>query len=888
MLNRWVTRLRGLLRGRRIEADFDEELRYHLEQQIEQNLRCGMDSREAREAAVRQLGNPLLLREEARETWRWRRLDEIVRDLRYAVRGLGNNPGFSAVAILSLGFGIGAATTLFSVIDAADYRPLPFHEPDRLVWLAQLTPEDDPDCARCPATTSVPVANEWRRQTSAFEAFAVLDSTYGCLETGGRIECPDLGWASAGFFTLLGVQPILGRDFLPRDTAPAAEPVVILSHETWLRRYDGDPAVIGSRFEYASSASFEDHRSSTIVGVLPRGFRFNRDYPGWMPFPDDQVRPVFRSIGTITVVARLKPGIDATAAESELRAVHAGLATEFEEAARTIGAIRPLREKTGSGAGEGRGTLFSITLIVLGIAVLNVAGLLTARAAARHREFSVRRALGASRGRLVRQLLVEGSALGIAGGLLGSFICVWGVGVANLHFRMQQYGSPAQIDHRVLAFAISVALLAGILATLLPVVGIGRGGALGGLRRAATPAQIARQPAPGRPGNGTPGVLLVCQIAAALVLLSAAGLLGSDYLELRYLDIGYDPASLYEISIRGPDQYEAQPELMRPDAESIRARIEQAPGVVAASLSHYAAPWPEVVRLEGIETVAEGKSIWVEAVEADYFDTMGIPIIEGRPFAQQDLRDGEPVAIINRTAARAYGRSRSGLGRRVFIGNSETDGEWLTVVGVVEDVERGGMRQRHYPRVYRPLARAPIYGLYFRLDFKVAEGRTDVVRSVETSLSQALGRPIRPAVSHEEQLGARFLTERINAMALNAFAAFALLLAAIGVYGSIAYAVARRTREIGIRVALGAERSSILALFARRAVVITALGAALGLGGAFVLTRVLQSFVSATSVTDPRVFGGAALMLLGAILLAIYLPARRAIAVDPTTALSSE
>lgn len=897
MLSRWITRLRALFRGHRADAEFDEELRYHLEQQIEQNLSLGMDAKEARAAALRQFGNPLLLRDQARETWRWRRLDELAHDLRYAVRGMRNNPGFSAVAILSLGFGIGATTTLFSVIDAVDFRPLPYHEPDRLVWLALLTPEDYPDCARCPSNGPLGFANEWRQRTNSFAGFAVQDRTSGCLDTDGRIECFNMGRVSAGFFTVLGVRPVLGRDFAPHDTAPGAAPVVILSHETWQRRYGGDPAVIGSQFEYAQNSRLDNSSSSTIIGVLPRGFRFGSDHPAWVPFPDEPERSVIRTarmgpstwfLDTVTVIARLKPGIEPAIADAELRAVHAGLATDYPEVEGATAAALPLRERTGRNAGEGRGTLFSITLIVLGIAVLNVAGLLMSRAAARRREFSVRRALGASHGRLIRQVLVEGLALGLSGGLLGLVLCVWGVRVANLHFDTARYGYAAQLDHRVLAFATTVALAAGIVATVLPALGIGRRGRFGGLRDTAATAHTGRQGMPARSGAWTPGALLACQIAAALILLTAAGLLGSDYLMLRYLDIGYDPVNLHEAIFRGPDEYDAQPELMRPIAERARVRTEQIPEVLAASLIHYTAPYPEVVRLEGVETTPDDKSIFVGQVEVDYFDTMGMRVLQGRGLSPQDSKGAPAVAVINRTAAAAFGPGSTPLGRRVFVGRSPTEGEWLTVVGVVEDVERGWLVRRHYPWVYRPLAQAPIYAPLFRLHFRVADGHTDAVRAVETVLRDELGHPISPVVSHEEDLGGRFVSERVNAVALNAFAAFAILLAAIGVYGTVAYAVARRTREIGIRMALGAERRSILALFARRAAVITTFGAALGLGGSLAVARVLQSFVSATSVTDARVFGVAILILIAGIFLAAYMPARRATAVDPTLALRAE
>jgi putative ABC transport system permease protein len=879
MLARWLIRLRAFLRGRRVDSEFDEELGYHLEQQIRLNRELGMSREDARCAALRELGNPLQLREEARETWRWRRLDELGHDIRYAVRGLRDHPGFSAVAILSLGFGIGATTTLFSVIDALDFRPPPFHQPDRLVFLTELWPETEPDCPRCTALTWSATANEWRTRTSSFEAFGLIyDMSYLCLEDAGVSDCPGLGLASPGFFGVLGVRPALGREFLPEDALPGAAAVVVLSHDTWKGRFHGDPTVIGRRLEYAEDRTFSTRQSSTIVGVLPEGFRFTLDHPFWMPLTDDSVRR------DTTVVARLKPGIARAAADAELSAVHRGLVAARPDAYKgPDAAVRPLREALGRRRGEGRGTLFAIATIVLLIAVLNVAGMFTARATARHQELTVRRALGASSARLVRQLLVEGGTLGLAGGLLGVTMATWGVGFASLSFGMERYGPPPQLDHRVLAFATGLSIIAGLLAALLPAVGVGRTDLYSALREPVASGRKER-------AGWTPRVLLVGQIAAGLVLLSAAGLLGSEYLKLRYLDIGYDPVNVYEASLSWP--YREEPELMRPEAERARALIERIPGVVSASLRYRNLARPAIIRAEGRFDPGGEEELSaappVDRVDADYFETLGIGIVAGRSFSEDDDGSAPLVAIVNRAAASAYWPGRSALGQRLFLGDNASAGEWVSVVGVVEDVERGDYVRRHLPTLYRPLAQSRLYHPYILVDFKVAESRPEVLGMVQSELREALGIPIRPVTSHEGALADKFLSQRINAVALNLFAAFALLLASVGIYGNVAYAVTRRTREIGIRVALGAERANVLALLARSGIAIAFAGVTLGCLGSLALTRIMQSFVSTTSVTDPWVLGGAAFLMASAVLLATYLPARRATAVDPTVALRNQ
>ena len=873
MLARWLIRLRAFLRGRRVDSEFDEELRYHLEQQIRLNRELGMSREDARCAALRELGNPLQLRDEARETWRWRRLDELGHDIRYAVRALRDHPGFSAVAILSLGFGIGATTTLFSVIDALDFRPPPFHQPDRLVFLNELWPENDPDCPPCDAlrTTSSATANEWRTRTSSYEAFGLTHYSSLCLEDAGVSDCPGVGLASPGFFGVLGVRPALGREFLPEDALPGATAVVVLSHDTWKGRFHGDPTVVGQRLEYAEDSTFATRHSSTIVGVLPEGFRFRRDYPFWMPLTDDW---------DTTVVARLKPGIAPAAADAELSAVHRRLVAARPDVHKgPDAAVRPLREALARHVGQG--TLFAISTIVLLIAVLNVAGMFTARATARHQELTVRRALGASSARLVRQLLVEGGTLGLAGGLLGVTMATWGVGFASLSFGMGRNGPPAQLDHRVLAFATGLSIIAGLLAALLPAVGVGRTDLYSALRE---PVASGRK---GRAG-WTPRVLLVGQIAAGLILLSAAGLLGSEYLKLRYLDIGYDPVNVYEARLNWP--YREEPELMRPEAERARALIERIPGVVSASLRYLSGSRPAIIRAEGLFPGGEEElsAPVVDRVDADYFETLGIGIVAGRSFSEDDDGSAPLVAIVNRAAASAYLPGRSALGQRLFLGDSASAGEWVTVVGVVEDVERGEYVRRHLPRLYRPLAQSRLYHPYITVDFKVAESHPEVLGMVQSELRETLGSPIRPVTSHEGELAELFLSQRINAVALNLFAAFALLLASVGIYGNVAYAVTRRTREIGIRVALGAERGNVLALLARSGIAIAFAGVTLGFLGSLALTRIMQSFVSTTSVTDPWVLGGAAFLMASAVLLATYLPARRAMAVDPTVALRNQ
>lgn len=853
----------------------------HVEMRAEDLVRSGIAPSEAIRLARREFGNPERCKAEARLSRGLRWLDALRLswlDVRFATRSLRTKPLPTAMAILSLGLGIGASTTMFAVIDALDFRPLRFREPDRLVWLTEVSSVRFPGCARCPVLTSMRTAASWRAQTTSYQEMAVKGNSGIHLDAAGVSEYIEIGRASPGFFDLLGVRLVLGREFLPEDTADARD-VVILSHAMWMTRFNGDPAAIGAELEYFDDSTLRERHKGTIVGVLPRGFRFRSDHPFWLPLGGGAGTS---HVSLATVVARLDSEVTRSSAQAELDVVHARLTAEAAEPDEPRqAAVLPLRELLRMAVGEGRGMLFSIVMIVLCVATLNVAGLLVARAAARQQEFTVRRALGAPRSRLIRPLLVEGIVLGLGSGVLGAVMAVWGIRFAGLSLGLERYGPAVRIDERVLAFSIGVSIVVGLLTALLPARRVGRADLYSALR-----APVGLTPA--GPRGRAPGALLVAQVGAGLILLTAAGLLSTEYMRLRYLAIGYDPTDLYEAAISGPAAYRTQPELLRAEAIRARARLEAIPGVAAVSLKHLSAVNPAIARAEHPAPGVEDESIRVDNVDHDHFTTLGIRLAAGRTFSEADDRNAQPVAMLNRSAAARFWPDQAALGRRVFVGDSATAGEWLTVVGIVDDIERGEMARRGYLRLYRPLAQSPIYHPSILMDIRLADREPATLQAVQSALRASTGRPIRPLMSHEAQLGNRFVGPRIHAVALNLFAAFALVLAALGVYASVAYAVTRRTREIAVRVALGASRRDVFGLLVRRAASVVFVGLTLGGAGSFALARVLQSFLSATSVTDVRAFGGAALVMTCAVLIAAYLPTRRAMAVEPTIALRAE
>lgn len=874
MLRRWLVRLRALIRRQDVETEFDEELRFHLDREIERRIAAGMTAESARRAAMRGFGDLHRVKEEARETWRWRWVDELLQDIRYAMRGLRRSRGFTTVAALSLGFGIGATTTLFSVIDALDLRPLPYRDAERLVWLGEVRPSDDRSCPGCPFGTLQSTAAHWNAQARSLESVALWSNSDAYVRQGDVAENISVGYASAGFFEFLGVDLLFGRDIAIDDTVSGAEAVALLSYETWQTRFGGERDVLGARFEYYSDPALTAARVGTVVGVLPQGFQFGGDASMWLAMSGAEANRF------TDAVARLEASVSRESAEAELRAIATGLAElDGRNEPRDV-SVLPLRERLGWSAGQGRVLVFGVTVLVLMLAVMNVTGLSLARTISRRSELTVRSSLGASPMRIARQLVVEGICLSLIGAAIGGLLLIWGTRAASHWFRIEGAGVPLTIDRRVLAFSLGIAVVVGILTALLPSVWASRWNRL---------VLGDRSDSTLRPGvRRATAALLVLQIASGLVLLTGAGVLSSEFLKLRYLDLGFEPQRLYQVSLFGTRELRADPEAWRPRLEEVRRRIANVQGVESVSLWHSSAIDPAVVRPEGSTDVAPGtRTPRVQAVDASYFETFGTSVLAGDAFTAADGRGGRAVCVINAAAAAAFWPNERALGRQVFVGDS-TQGELLTVIGVVADVEQGEMVQRHWPTIYRPLDQAPLYhpaaSLYVRLS-----GRNDAnLSAMQRAVGAALGHPaaaFRPVAS---DLDRRFRTQRLNTYAFNLFAGFALLLAAMGIHGSVAYAVSRRTREIGVRVALGAQRGRVLKLVTEDTTSVVAIGLALGLLGSLVLTRGLRIFVSATSTADPRTFAVAALVAGMVALIATWLPARRATGVDPLIAMRSD
>jgi predicted permease len=614
---------------------------------------------------------------------------------------------------------------------------------------------------------------------------------------------------------------------------------------------------------------------------MPADFRFRGEVDVWLPLRLGGGAQ--RDVRLLTAVGRLAPGHTQAMASAELQGVAARLAQAYPADYRGWGArVEPLRRALDWGAGEGRFVLFGITALVLLVAIMNVAGLLLVRAAVRQHELATRRALGATRMQLWRQQLVEGACLGLGGGLTGILFALWGVRFAVRWFSLESTTFQLGMDRRVLLFASVLAIGGGMVAALLP--------ALRAVRRDPAGSLRVRGVAGGGMGTArTATALIAAQISLGLMLLTAAGLLSADFVALRYVDLGYDPRGLYRTTIHGTREQAADPASWRAVAEAVPARLLEVPGVLAASVEYQSAVHPAIVRAgDGASSSAEMMTPTVKAVNADYFAVWRIPVLLGRAPSAADRAGEPPVAVINRAAAASFWPGRNPLGRTVFLGDSGSVGELLTVVGVTADAERGDMVDRHWPAVYRPLPQARTWHTAARVNIRVAAGRPDVLATAQSVIRQTTDWPPGPFVSEEDALSERLSTRRLNALVLDVFAGFGLLLCAMGVYGSIAFAVTQRTREIGIRMAVGAARRDVFTLFARHGAALALAGVVTGLAGAVALARVFTGFVAGIHVTNPWVFAAAAGLMIGVAFAATLLPARRALRVDPAIALRIE
>lgn len=872
--------------GRRAD-ELSAEIEGHIAMAVRERVARGESLDSATAAARRQFGNREVVRGAARDMWGWVWLESLALDCRYAVRKLKEAPGFAAVATLSLAIGIGATVTMYAVVDAADIRGLPYPNADRLIVIEQTiaapaSPTSAPALHATPApntTTSI-----WLNSAHAFSAMSLVGQAQLHWTHDDEIEPLDVANVGPQFFAMLGATPIIGRTITPADTNPDAPGVIVLSYAFWHERFGADRHVVGQRIELdTSNAPSAAYETFTVIGVMPKQVDYPAAMSGWTA-----ARSGSRSWGV--VLAQLREHNTVTAAVAELRAITQSIpapaGSNQAPGVRATGLRESLHSKwSGTNdintidSAEGRLVRLAIVAFVLLIAMINVGNLLLARSASRDHEMGVRRALGASRARLAQQLLVEGGCIALIGGAVGVALARWGIGLVGSFGALKMNGIVPVLDWRILTFAITLTVIVALGTGFIPVLALVRAGGTESPKASAGKARARVQAA-----------LLVAQVAAALTLLTGAGVLGKELLRLEKQGFGFDPKNVVWF-----------PSLLRPAGmrsvefrEKVLSGLSRTPGVT--SVSEF-----ELFGNEGFYPVGEpgkaGKTMFDHqdvAIAPGFMKNLRIPITLGRDFTDADYATAAPVALISASTAKSFWPDQNPLGKQIVVPPPmKRKGDTVvvapltvTVIGVAGDVRFARVLGPPPMTLMRPVGAKAGFGMQFLV--RTANNPDVSLPALRHELNSLQGQPLLRAMYGTAQkmgIDRQLAEEAVTTRALVAFAAVALLLATIGIHGLVAYSVAQRTREIGIRMALGAESKSVLLLVTRRELRLAAIGFASGVAGAFALSRAIRALLYGTSPTDPVVFAGAAILLAVVILVASYLPARRATRIDPMIAL---
>jgi putative ABC transport system permease protein len=803
-------------------------------------------------------------------------MNTIWQDLRYGARMLLKTPGFTAVAVITLALGIGANAAIFSVVNATLLRPLPFDDPDRLIMIRETKLPQFPEFSVSPGNYL-----DWKKQNTVFERLvATQDSSQNLIGMGDPERLRGMR-VTDGFFAMLGARPQIGRDFLPEEDQPGRNNVVILSNGLWQRRFAADPNIVNRAITFSGG-------SYTVVGVMSAAFRYgDGGAEFWTPMAFTTEQAQQHGSHYVSAVGRLKPGVALARARSEMGMIADRLAKQYPDA-NTGWNVRltPLLEYTVRSVKPALLVLLGAVAFVLLIACANVANLLLARAAAREKEIAIRTSLGAGRARIVRQLLTESVLLATAGGAAGLMVAKWGT---DLLLALAPENLPrmsgVSLDGRALAFTAAITLLTGLCFGLFPALqasrpnlnetlkDAGRGSTDDGRRRFIR------------------GALVVLEVALALVLLVGAGLLIKSFLRLRGVSPGFNPEGALSVGI--PLSQRKYPEENQRIAfyAQLTEKVGTLPGVQAVGAANVT-PLSDNdfvlgFMIEGRPPYPAGSepSTNYYSVTPGYFKAMGIPLLRGRLFTERDTKEAQRVVVINETMAKRFFPNEDPVGKRVHVTMGQT--LYREIVGVVGDVKHYSLDQETTAQTYEPYAQQPFSGM--TLITRTAGDPTGLSAAIRGEVLKIdKEQPVSNVRTLKHYLATSIAQQRFSVLLLGIFAAVAMTLACVGIYGVLSYSVTQRRREIGVRMALGAARRDVLRLVVGHAMLLTLTGVAIGLGAAFALTRAMSTLLFGVSATDPTTFALIALLLVAVALLAALVPARRATKVDPMVALRVE
>jgi len=861
-----------------VDQEFSEEIQAYLDMLTEAKLRQGLSPQEARRNALVELGGVEQVEERVREIRMGRFIETVWRDVRTGVRALVHSPVFTVVTVLSLALGIGANTAIFSVVNGLLLRPLPYPESEQLVDVWHTPPQQSfPGLDRF----SVSPANylDWKAQSTAFEQIAVYTPTGLSLSTSND-PLPLIGAVvSADFFSVLRSNAILGRTFTPDEERPGRDQVVVIGHGLWQRAFGANSNIIGQTVTLNS-------RSFTVVGIMPAGFEFPREAELWVPLAwDDNERQV-RSDHNYLVIARLKQNVSLQQAKAEMNTISSRLEQQYPEENTGWGAVViPLREDLVGDIRTALLVLFCAVGFVLLIACANVANLMLARGANRRKEIAVRIALGAGRARLVRQLLTESVLLAVTGGLLGLLLAAWGSKMLVQLGSLPNSGEIG-IDTWALGFTLLVSFGAGIIIGIVPALQFTR-----------TSVSETLKQGSGRTGGSpikqhTRKALVISEVALSLVLLIGAGLMIRSFWKLQNVNPGFDTGNALTMSIvLTPIRY-AEPHQRLAFVDRAIEQIHAVPGVVSVGtttkipLTGGGSTQPFSIEGRPTGSIAEQPMAQTRYISPDYFRAIGIPLRQGRFFSDHDRDNSVPVVIISEAMARRFWPGENPIGKRLTPTFHIEQGA-REIVGVVGDVKATGLDADASAMMYLPYRQAALPFISFVV--RTSSNPESLVQPVSKAIYSIDKEQALTNVQTMDQVLRKSLSgQRFNMTLLLNFAGVALMLAAVGVYGVMNYTVTLRRRELGIRMALGAEKMDVLRLVLGQGLTLTLIGVGAGLISAYALTRLMASLLYGVTATDYLTFGSVSAVLIAVGLAASYIPARRATKVNPTIALRAE